>query len=209
MAERVIKNRLYSFIETEKLVVKGQSGFRNNRGTWDNLLFMTQKIEESLSRGKKLCGLNFDIFKAFDKVWHAGIIYKLILLKVPKYIVRFIKSFLTDRTFRVKVNDSLSETRKVSCSVPQGSVLGPLLFVIYINDIPLSNSTNLSYSVLFADDLGVIFIFKKPEKIKKIINGYLDSLVSWLYKWRLKIQKIVASLFSLKKKGIVWTLTSV
>ena len=130
---------------------------------WDNLLFMTQKIEESFSRGKKVCGLNFDISKAYD---NAGIIYKLILFKVPNYIVRFIKSFLTDRTFRVKVNDSLSETRKFSCSIPQGSVLGPLLFVIYINDIPLSNSTNLSYSVLFADDLSVIFIFKKPGKIK-------------------------------------------
>ena len=106
VSERVIKNRLYSIIESENLVVREQSGFRNKRGTWDNLLFMTQKIEESFSRGKKVCGLNFDISKAFDKVWHAGIIYKLILLKIPKYIIRFIKSFVTDRTFRVKVNES-------------------------------------------------------------------------------------------------------
>ena len=83
---------------------------------------MTQKIEESNSRGKKVCGLNFGISKAFYKVWHARIIYKQILLKVPNYIIRFIKSFLTARTFRVKVNDSFSETRKVSCSVPHGSV---------------------------------------------------------------------------------------
>ena len=77
VAERVIKNRLY-------LVVREHTGFRNNRGTWDNLLFMTQKIEESFSTSKKVCGLNFDISKAFYKVWHAGIIYKLILLNIPK-----------------------------------------------------------------------------------------------------------------------------
>ena len=92
---------------------------------------MSQKIEESFSRGKKVCGLNFDISKAFDKVWHAGIIYKLILLNIPKYIIRFIKSFLTDRILRVKVNESLNEARKVSCSLPQGSALGLIIRHLY------------------------------------------------------------------------------
>ena len=100
----------------------------------------------------------------------------------------------------MKVNESFSEARKVSCSVPQGSILGPLLFVIYINDIPLTNSTNISYSALFADDLGVIFTFKKPGKIKKMIKGYLDSLVAWLYKWRLKINA-KKSCFTVYNKG--------
>ena len=103
LAERIIKNRLYSFLESNKLLSSAQSGFRNFRGTGDNLLFMTQKIQESLNRGKKVCGIYFDISKAFDKVWHAGLIYKLIYLKVPTYITRFIKSFLTDRTLWVKI----------------------------------------------------------------------------------------------------------
>ena len=97
----------------------------------------------------------------------------------------------------------LKKERKVSCSVPQGSALAPLLFVIYINDIPLSNSKNISYSALFADDLGVIFIFKKPGKIKKMIKGYLDSLEAWLYKWRLKInakKKMLHCLYQGKKE---------
>ena len=187
LAERVVKNRLYNFLEGKNLIIKEQSGFRNKRGTADNLLFMTQKIQECLNRGKKVCGIFYDISKAFDKVWHAGLIYKLIYLGVPKYIIRFIKNFLSDRFFKVKVNDTYSEPYPITCSVPQGSVLGPLLFLVFIGDIPLSNSKNVSYSALFADDLSTIFFFKKPGKIIKIIKAYLESLVDWLFKWRLKM----------------------
>ena len=102
------------------------------------------------------------------------------------YIIRFIKYFLSDRTFRVKINDFLSDPHLVTCSVPQGSVLGPLLFSIYIHDIILARPLNVSYSALCADDLKSIFIFIKPGNIKTKINKYLESLTSWLSQWRLK-----------------------
>ena len=198
LAERIIKNRLYSLLENNKLLSYAQSGFRNSRGTGDNLLFMTQKIQECLNRGKKVCGIYFDISKAFDKVWHAGLIYKLIGLKVPMYIIRFVKSFLTDRTFRVKVNGAYSDPHPVTCSVPQGSVLGPLLFLIFINDIPLARSLNVSYSALFADDLKSIFIFRKSGQVKCLMRKYLESLTAWLRKWRLKmnVKKCCYTIFS-------------
>ena len=94
LAERVIKNRLYSFLESNNLITNVQSGFRKHRGTSDNLMFMTQKLQENLNRGKKALGIFFDISKAFDKVWLAGLLYKLIYLKVPMYLIRYIKSFL-------------------------------------------------------------------------------------------------------------------
>ena len=104
-------------------------------------------------QGKKVCGIFFDISNAFDEVWHICLIYKLINLGVPVYIIRFIKKFLSERFFKVKVNDTFSRSHSITSSVPKGSVLGPLLFLVFIGDIPLSNSKNFSYSALFADDL--------------------------------------------------------
>jgi hypothetical protein len=131
-------------------------------------------------------------------LWHAGLIYKLIGLKVPMYIIRFIKSFLTDRTFRVKVNGAYSDPHPVTCSVPQGSVYGPLLFLVFINDIPLARSLNVSYSALFADDLNSIFIFRKSGQVKCLMRKYLESLTAWLRKWRLKmnVKKCCYTIFS-------------
>ena len=161
VVERVMKNRLYPFLESNKLIVKEQSGFRSKRGTADNLVFVTQKIQEALNRSRRVCGVFFDISKAFDKVWHAGVLYKLIRLNVPKYIIRFMKSFLENRHFKVKVNRETSEEHTIEVSVPQGSVLGPIAFLIAIGDIPLSNQRNVSYSDLFADDLCSIFFFSR------------------------------------------------
>ena len=95
-----------------------------------------------LNRGKKACGIFFDILKAFDKVWHAGVILKLIRLDMPKYLIRFVKSFLEDRCFKVQVNEELSEEHPIECSVPQGSVISPFAFLTHLNDIPwLINET--------------------------------------------------------------------
>ena len=80
---------------------------------------MTQKLQEGLNRGKKALGIFFDISKAFDKVWHSGLIYKLIYLRVPMYLIKIIKSFLEDRTFKVKINNFYSDSHPVKCSVPQ------------------------------------------------------------------------------------------
>ena len=205
LSERVIRNRLYFFLEKKKLIVDEQSGFRNKRGTADNLLFMTQKIQERLNKlnGSKVCGIFFDISKAFDKVWHAGLIYKLVYLGVPMYIIRFISSFLTNRFFKVKVNNAYSYLHPITCSVPQGSVLGPLLFLVFIGDIPLSNSKHLSYSALFADDLGSIFFFNKTGKIIHIIQRYLKDLMEWLFTWRMKMNasKCCYTIFSGNGRG--------
>ena len=99
---------------------------------------MTQKISETLIKSQKACVILFDIQAAFDKVWHNGLIYKLWKLKIPIYLLQWIINFLENRQFRVVVDGSFSESYKISCGVLQGAVLSPILFSIYINDIPLN-----------------------------------------------------------------------
>ncbi len=198
LIERLVKSRMYKFCEDSGIIVPQQSGFRNNRGAADNLVFFTQKISETINKDKKASGIFFDISKAFDKVWHNGLIYKLIKLNVPGYILKYIADFLKDRKFKVSIGDSMSEFGNILCSVPQGSVLGPLLFLIYINDIPLADSKHVCYSSLFADDLATIFFYQKKGLVKSRMNIYLKNLVKWLFKWRLKMnsKKCCYTIFS-------------
>ena len=185
--ERIITNRLYLFLTKKGFLCKQQSGFRKNRRTADNLVFFTQKVSESLIRGKKVCSLFFDISQAFDKVWHSGIIYKLSKAGAPLYILEWVKNFLRNRKFFVKINNFESASGDIDTGVPQGAVISPLLFSIFINDIPKQEEKNKSYSTLFADDLVTFFIFNKYGNIKDLINSYLKKIELWLSKWRLKM----------------------
>jgi retron-type reverse transcriptase len=145
VVERIINARLMRFLEAFNLISKMQSGFRKGRSTKDNLLFLTQKVTEAMARGKKCLAIFFDIAKAFDKVWHDELIYKMIKLGVPRYIILWVKIFLTNRNFKVRVNECLSPSSPISAGVPQGAPLRPILFSIFINDIPLHNERNISY----------------------------------------------------------------
>ena len=94
-------------------------------------------------------------------------------MNIPEYFIRWIKSFLSNRFFLVNINGSESKKFSINAGVPQGSVISPLLFNIYINDLPKRDKTNLCYSLLFADDLVTYFIFKKEGRIEYDINNYL------------------------------------
>lgn len=186
LCERMILHRLYSFVEQNKLLVNHQSGFRQKRQTKDNLAFLIQKISESFNRKKKVCGFFFDIASAFDKVWHNGLIFKMLKMNIPLELVRWISDFLSNRSFMVKVNGSCSAQLPISTGVPQGSVLSPTLFSIFINDIPNCENKNSSDSLLFADDLACFFIFKKTNSVLlNRIKKYLEGLEKWLREWRL------------------------
>ena len=155
LTEKMIKIRLVYFLEKYNLISDFQSGFREKRQTTDNLFYLSQKIMESFDEKKSTLGVVFDIMKAFDKIWQDGLIFKLSKLNLPKKLGAWIISFIKNRKFYVKVEDSTSEHHEIEAGLGQGTVLSPILFSIYINDITelTNNPTNKISNLLFADDL--------------------------------------------------------
>jgi hypothetical protein len=186
LAERLILLKIKQFLDDKQgIIIRQQSGFRQKRQTKDNIFHLTQKASESLNRGKYMCSIFFDIAAAFDKVWHDGLIYKLIKITFPEYIICWIIEFLANRSFGVRVNNSITDRLIISAIVPQGAVLSPTLFSIFINDIPINYSRNECYSLLFADDLCAYFIYKQKRTVVKTIELYLDRIENWLKSWQL------------------------
>lgn len=128
--------------------------------------------------------LFFDVAKAFDKVWHNGLIYKLYQLKVPDSLVLILRDFLTNRTFRYRVDGTYSSPRPIRAGVPQGSVLSPLLFSLYINDIPRSPQVELA---LFADDTALYHSGYHAGYVIRALQRAVTDLGEWFRRWRIEV----------------------
>lgn len=202
--EKLIKNRLKSFLDDSSQIIKYQSGFRNNRSTIDNIFFFKQKCHEAFAQKKWVCGVVFDIEKAFDKVWHDGLFFKMHKMKIPTKICEWIRSFLNERKFKIYINGQSSEEKKLVTGVPQGAILSPILFLIFINDIPTSSPKYYDqYSLLFADDLFHFNSNKNLKYLEKSTQSYLNDLEEWMKKWRLKIATKKCHFNLYKETGII------
>jgi retron-type reverse transcriptase len=138
-----------------------------------------------------------DIEKAFDRVWHNGLLYKLDKLKVPDYLGKWIRNYLDNRSFQVRIGSSLSSVRPVEAGVPQGSVLGPVLFNLFFNDITEKRVAKVELG-LFADDLSAWTCDKSLKRINLRIQAQLNHIESWMNKWQttLSVSKTVWTVFS-------------
>ena len=149
--EKVIYNSLYKYYESNHILNVNQSGFRSGDSCINQLISITHEIFQSFDSNPSLevRGVFLDISKAFDRVWHKGLLFKLKSNRIKGNLYNLIESFLCSRFERVLLNSQNSKWESILAGVPQGSILGPLLFLIYINDI----SENLESNVkLFADD---------------------------------------------------------
>ncbi|GFU47142.1 probable RNA-directed DNA polymerase from transposon X-element [Trichonephila clavipes] len=152
LTESIILHRLKNFINENNILNPNQYGFTNKLSTLHPLLRLTENISEGFRKRKAREQFFWISRKAFDRVWINGLTFKLITFKIPHPLIHLIHSYLTNRSFRIRINETLSNEHSVSAGCPQGSLLGPLLFNLYINDIPNYSLTKIN---LYADDTAI------------------------------------------------------
>ena len=171
---------MYSFLLEENLLNPNQSGFRPSHSCINQLVAITHETFEAFDCNPPLevRSVFLDISKAFDKVWHDGLLYKLKSMGFSRELYKLLENYLSNRFQRVLLNGQTSSWKPVLAGVPQGSILGLLLFLVYINDSPDGLKSNAKH---FADDTSLFTIVKDKNKSANILNNDLQSISTWAY----------------------------
>jgi len=182
MLERIVREALLDHLDQNRLLTDAQHGFRAGRSCVTQLLSVTEEWTKWIDDGIPFDCAYLDYRKAFDSVPHVRLLHKLHCLGVRHNVHEWIRSFLTDRKQRVRVDSALSSWSTVTSGIPQGSVLGPTLFVCFINDLPgIAQSSSV---MLFADDTKVYAPVQSVEKVDSLQTD-LNSIMQWAQSWQL------------------------
>ena len=176
--ERLMYTRLLDFINKNDILYKYQFGFRSNHSPNLALIVLVDKISKALADDEYVLGVFLDFSKAFDTVDHNILYQKLEFYGVRGLALDWFKSYLSQREQFVVYNGTTSSRDRITCGVPQGSILGPLLFLLYIND--LSNASKKVFALLFADDSNMFLSGKDPNTLVKNMCVEMSFVVDWL-----------------------------
>ena len=185
MLERVIYNSLFNYFQSNRLFTPSKCGFLPGDSCIAQLLSIIHEIQTAFDENPTVDvrGVFLDISQAFDKVWHDGITFKLKSYGVEGELLSLLKNYLENREQRVVLNGQISEWRKIMSGVPQGSVLGPLLFLIYINDLP--DGIN-SLCKIFADYASLFSKVYDIHNSASKLNDDLEKISYWAYQWKMQ-----------------------
>ena len=200
--ESLINGALVSHLESHGLFSDKQYGFRVARSTADLLTVITERFYRALDQCGEARAVALDISKAFDKVWHAGLLHKLKSYGICGRIFRIIESFLHDRKIKVILDGQHSSTYSITSGVPQGSILGPILFLIFINDLP---DNIISELAIFADDTSLYSCLNEKcglfERLELAGSLELDlsSVTEWGSQWLVTFNSAKTKLLSVNR----------
>ena len=175
--ERLVYNQLSHFLEKENILFKHQFGFRKNYSTEQAILELTDNLKMKIDDNEAICSIFLDLSKAFDTLNNQILLRKLYRYGIRGVPLQWLKSYLESRTQYVEVENAKSNPLSIQCGVPQGSTLGPLLFLIYINDMP--NCLEKANIRTFADDTTLFYSSNSLQDLEKTINEEFNHLLSY------------------------------
>ena len=199
--ERVVFKHVFNYFRDNFLITVYQSGFIPGDSTVNQLVQLYHMMCDAVDKKKELRIVFCDISKAFDRVWHAGIICKLDAMGIKGPLLKWFNNYLQDRYQRVVIGGACSSWENIQAGVPQGSVLGPLLFLVYINDISRVVNSNIR---MFADDTALFITVDDPVEAATVLNTDLQSISQWADQWLVTFSppKTESMLISLKHHNI-------
>lgn len=195
--EKLLLKRLRPIIKEKNLIPNHQFGFRQDHATIEQVHRVTNTIRQSLEKREFCSAVFLDISQAFDKVWHIGLLYKL-KTHLPDTYYKIIASYLHDRHFLVKFHEEQTTLTPITSGVPQGSVLGPIFYLLYTSDLPTHPRTKIS---TFADDTAILASSSDARIASSHLQENVRQVEMWLKKWRMKAneKKSTHVTFTLKR----------
>jgi hypothetical protein len=179
--ESCVHKHILHFLSENNILTQSQSGFLPGDSTTNQLLSIYNDLSNSFDRGITTQAVYLDITKAFDRVWHKGLLSKLNAIGIRGNLLKWLQDYLSNRTQATVVKGEKSQFQTVRAGVPQGSVIGPLLFLVYINDIVDNVNSTIK---LFADDTSLSLALGNPDTRADLLNRDLENISDWALKWK-------------------------